>query len=218
MSSRSSGASAVASTQKSSSAKKRANSSLSSVTTDTTPASTPSSTELSILLQLNHHSIVKIIEVRNKAVYTEKNGNQFDCLAIVLEYARGGELIHYLMTSGQFQPDLARTYFFDLLEAVEHIHNKGIVHRDLKPENIVLDHNFSPKLIDFGFAIKVVEGERCKRKLGTEGYMAPEVRQKDYDPKKADMFSLGVILFILYSGSPPFEKSEADDPKLSNIR
>jgi len=73
----------------------------------------------------------------------------------------------------------------------------------VKPENILLDKDFNLKLTDFGFSTCLSRGELHTR-LGTEGYMAPEIRTKNYDGKKIDMFAAGIILFILYSGSPPF--------------
>ena len=74
-----------------------------------------------------------------------------------------------------------------------------------------MDHNFSPKIVDFGFAAEVANGQRCSVKLGTEAYMAPEVRARDYNPRSADLFSLGVILFVMYTGAPPFETSDPGD-------
>jgi len=68
------------------------------------------------------------------------------------------------------------------------------------------------RLIDFGFSRKVEPNQRCHEKLGTEGYISPEIRNRNYDAKKADMFALGVILFILYTGYPPFGSSRYTDP------
>merc|ERR1712147_84005 len=86
------------------------------------------------------------------------------------------------------------------------IHSQGIMHRDLKPENILLEDTFEYykiKLIDFGESIKFKKGEPITEMVGTPYYIAPEVLKKSYD-EKADIWSIGVITFILLSGSPPF--------------
>jgi serine/threonine protein kinase len=103
-------------------------------------------------------------------------------LAIILEYAEGGEIFEYIAICGKFSEDVARTYFHMLIEALEYIHSKGICHRDIKPENILLDKDFILKLTDFGFGTYLSRGE-LKTYLGTEGYMAPEIRSWNYDGK-----------------------------------
>lgn len=98
-----------------------------------------------------------------------------------------------------------------LVQALNYMHIKGISHRDVKPENILLDRNFNLKLSDFGFSTELSRGELHTR-LGTEGYMAPEIRNRKYDGKSVDLFAAGIILFVMYSGSPPFERTESNDP------
>lgn len=95
-----------------------------------------------------------------------------------------------------------------------YLHSRNIVHRDLKPENILLGKALEIKLADFGFATLVEEDEKNKTHLGTERYMCPElVMKKKYDAKKADVFALGVILFVFMKGQPPFEKADIiNDP------
>lgn len=95
------------------------------------------------------------------------------------------------------------------------MHAKGYAHRDLKPENILLARDFNLKLADFGFSClaKGKDGSGVLHtKLGTEGYMAPEIATKNYDGMKVDIFAAGVILFIMYAGNPPFEKAVPNDP------
>lgn len=91
---------------------------------------------------------------------------------------------------------------------MNHMHSKNICHRDLKLENCLLDEKFNLKLTDFGFSCKNEVGTYdMDRILGTDGYMAPEMcLYKQYDGFETDVFALGVILFILYSGFPPFYK------------
>lgn len=112
---------------------------------------------------------------------------------------------------GRFSESAARTYFHMLIDALEYCHSKGICHRDIKPENILLDTDFRLRLADFGFATFLSRGV-LKTKLGTEGYMAPEIRAKNYDGKQVDLFAAGIILFVMYAGGPPFEKAVPNDP------
>lgn len=96
-----------------------------------------------------------------------------------------------------------------MLQAVNYMHENGIVHLDLKPENILLDDDFNIKIADFGFSAEI-KGQDGSGRLqvypGTPEYMAPEVLLNiPYQGNGADLFSLGVILFILYAGIPPFE-------------
>jgi aurora kinase len=97
---------------------------------------------------------------------------------------------------------------------IKYLHGFNIVHRDLKPENILIGEHLELKLVDFGFATHVIEDEKNKTNLGTERYMCPElIMKKKYDAKKADIFALGVIMFVFMKGSPPFEKADImNDP------
>lgn len=105
---------------------------------------------------------------------------------------------------------MARTYFGQMLNGLHHIHSRGYAHRDIKPENILLSDNHILKLADFGFSVLLAgrDGSGVLRtRLGTQGYMAPEIATKKYDGRKVDIFAAGVILFIMYAGVPPFENS-----------
>ena len=90
------------------------------------------------------------------------------------------------------------------MQAVNYMHCKGYVHRDIKPENLLIDgSDNSLKLIDFGLSIRLPEGQKLRDRQGTPYYLAPEVLNKCYD-NKCDIWSCGVILYILLSGRPPF--------------
>lgn len=106
------------------------------------------------------------------------------------------------------------------MSGLHYLHGKGYAHRDIKPENILLSENFVLKLADFGFSclLKGKDGKGIlKTKLGTEGYMAPEIPMKKYEGKTIDIFACGVILFIMYAGNPPFEKAAVTDPYYKTI-
>jgi len=99
--------------------------------------------------------------------------------------------------------------------AIHYIHRNGFSHRDLKPENILLDKNYNVKIVDFGFACPI-EGRdgsgTNKSSVGTRGYMAPEILKKQrYQGPVVDLFALGVILFIMRTGHPPFGIASDDD-------
>ncbi|KAI9097386.1 kinase-like domain-containing protein [Phlyctochytrium arcticum] len=125
-------------------------------------------------------------------------------LYLILGYASGGELFSYLAQEKMFSEDVARFYIAELLLAVEHLHDLGIIYRDLKPENVLLNANGHILLTDFGLS-KVALG--AETVCGTIEFMAPEVlddhRKEGYD-KAVDYWSLGVMLFDMLTGNPPF--------------
>ncbi|WJX60526.1 Serine/threonine-protein kinase sapk7 [Trifolium repens] len=137
-------------------------------------------------------------------------------LAIVLEYAAGGELFHWITHRGRLSEHEARYFFQQLISGVQYIHSMQICHRDLKLENTLLDldKNSPPrlKICDFGFSKSILLHSRPKSTVGTPAYIAPEIfSRKEYDGKTADVWSCGVILYVMMVGSYPFEDPE--DPK-----
>ncbi|CAD8114527.1 unnamed protein product [Paramecium primaurelia] len=168
--------------------------------------------EIKILKQLNHPNVINLIQFSDALPYKKKNGTIIPRVCIILELAQKGELFQYVASSGRFAPEITRYYFKQLLSAMIYMTSKGICHRDLKLENILLDENFNLKVADFGFA-KVMETPKQKTNLGTPGYTAPEITQNgEYNGTQADIFSAGVILFILHAGSPPFSIASETDP------
>lgn len=127
----------------------------------------------------------------------------------------GGELFDYVANSGPFREDICKYYFKQILQGIHYIHSKGFSHRDLKPENILLDKFYDVKIVDFGFACPLEgrDGSGVNHsQIGTPGYMAPEILAKQpYQGQVVDLFALGVILFILYSGHPPFSQADESD-------
>uniref|UniRef100_A0A0E0DW36 non-specific serine/threonine protein kinase n=1 Tax=Oryza meridionalis TaxID=40149 RepID=A0A0E0DW36_9ORYZ len=153
--------------------------------------------EIEVMARLSGHPNV----VDLKAVYEDEAS-----VHLVMELCAGGELFHRLEERGCFSEHEAAALFRYLMEVVAHCHSKGIVHRDLKPENILLVSKSpsSPiKLADFGLATYIQPGRSLSGMVGSPFYIAPEVLAGGYN-EAADVWSAGVILYILLSGIPPF--------------
>lgn len=163
--------------------------------------------EIEIMTKLSGHPNV----VDLKAVYEEQ-----DYVHLLMELCAGGELFHQIEKHGRFSEHEARTLFKQLMQVVTYCHENGIVHRDLKPENILLVSKslLSPiKLADFGLATYTRPRQKLHGTVGSPFYIAPEVLAGGYN-QAADVWSAGVILYILLSGMPPFwgkTKSEIFD-------
>ncbi|XP_034690320.1 serine/threonine-protein kinase SAPK2-like isoform X2 [Vitis riparia] len=135
-------------------------------------------------------------------------------LAIVMEYAAGGELFERICNAGRFSEDEARYFFQQLISGVSYCHSMQICHRDLKLENTLLDGSPAPrlKICDFGYSKSSVLHSQPKSTVGTPAYIAPEVlSRKEYDGKIADVWSCGVTLYVMLVGAYPFE--DPDDPR-----
>ncbi|XP_064961488.1 calcium-dependent protein kinase 26-like [Musa acuminata AAA Group] len=153
--------------------------------------------EIEVMARLSGHPNV----VDLKAVYEDN-----DYVHLVMELCAGGELFHRLEKHGCFSEHEAAVLFRHLMEVVMYCHDKGVVHRDLKPENILLATKSlsSPiKLADFGLATYIKPGQNLSGTVGSPFYIAPEVLSGGYN-EAADVWSSGVILYILLSGMPPF--------------
>ncbi|KAE8726978.1 CBL-interacting protein kinase 26 [Hibiscus syriacus] len=147
-----------------------------------------------------HPNIVQLYEVM--ATKTK--------IFFVMEYCKGGELFNKV-ANGRLKVDVARKYFIQLINAVDFCHSRGVYHRDIKPENLLLDENENLKVSDFGLSA-LAESKRQDGLLhttcGTPAYVAPEViSRKGYDGVAADIWSCGVVLYVLLSGYLPFHDS-----------
>ncbi|XP_056172724.1 CBL-interacting serine/threonine-protein kinase 14-like [Syzygium oleosum] len=153
--------------------------------------------EIAIMRRLRHPNIVRLFEVL--ATRTK--------IYFVMEFAKGGELFAKV-AKGRFSEDLCRRYFQQLVSAVGYCHSRGVFHRDLKPENLLLDENWALRVSDFGLSAvrDQVRADGLLHTLcGTPTYVAPEILTKrGYDGAKVDVWSCGVILFVLNAGYLPF--------------
>uniref|UniRef100_A0A8C6UB92 cGMP-dependent protein kinase n=1 Tax=Neogobius melanostomus TaxID=47308 RepID=A0A8C6UB92_9GOBI len=136
-------------------------------------------------------------------------------LYMLMEACLGGELWTILRDRGSFEESTTRFYTACVVEAFAYLHSKGIIYRDLKPENLILDHKGYAKLVDFGFAKKIGFGKKTWTFCGTPEYVAPEIILNKGHDISADYWSLGILMYELLTGSPPF--TGTDPMKTYNI-
>jgi len=171
-------------------------------------------TEIESLKQIRHPNVMKLYAYNLNARYPTKKGHKIDTVLLVLEFAPGGEIFDILYYTSKLEPILARTYFRQSIIGLEACHNAGVAHRDIKPQNLLLDSRFNIKLTDFGLS-KVFESDADDimktTYVGTRGYQAPELLLDQPYDLSCDVFSMGVVLFILITGYPPFEQAHYSD-------
>ncbi|XP_050663544.1 serine/threonine-protein kinase par-1 isoform X5 [Leptidea sinapis] len=154
--------------------------------------------EIAIMKRLRHPHIVKLYQVM-ESTHT---------LYLVTEYAPNGEIFEHLVERGRMPESEAARAFAQMVAAVGYCHQNRVVHRDLKAENLLLDKDMNIKLADFGFSNEYTAGSPLSTWCGSPPYAAPELFQgRHYDGPKADIWSLGVVLYVLVCGALPFDGS-----------
>lgn len=125
-------------------------------------------------------------------------------LFFVLEYCPGGELFNLLSQKYSFNTYQTQFYAAQIVLALEYLHSKDIIYRDLKPENVLIDSDGYIKLTDFGLSKRNVSSNNAKSICGTPEYLAPEVLFKEGHGKLVDFWTLGAIIYEMFTGQPPF--------------
>lgn len=155
--------------------------------------------EVKILKSLDHPGIIKIFQVYRESSF----------IHIITELCTGGELFDKITKHKRLSENLVAKYMFDIVSTVKYMHEAGIVHRDLKPDNILFEDE-SPssrlKIIDFGTSMLYEKGKFYNTVIGTPYYMAPEVITGEYT-QMCDVWSIGIIMYIMLAGFPPFTGS-----------
>lgn len=151
--------------------------------------------EVKILGRLSHPGVIRLLEVFENQKY----------VFLVMELAANGDLLKTLKKLGSVSEAKARKYFFQIAHGLKYIHDNKIIHRDIKLDNILVDENDLCKICDFGVSRTMEDGEIINEQCGTPAYLAPEIiLEQGYHGFGADVWSLGVLLFALLTGSMPF--------------
>jgi serine/threonine protein kinase len=161
-----------------------------------------SQSEIKIMEQISHPRIARLYE----AVETPKR------MHLIMECLDGGNLCSYVKSKKRLSEDESRRIFFQLIQALDYLHQHCIIHRDIKLENVLFDKNKDIKLIDFGFSTVSPDGKKLKVFCGTPSYMAPEiVKRTEYEGKPVDIWGLGILLYALLCGCFPFRAKTYPD-------
>lgn len=154
--------------------------------------------EITILKRLKHPNIVQLLDV----LYDEPAG----CTSLIMEIVPNGELFDYVVAHGRVKEHTARKFFYQVASGIDYLHSNNVIHRDLKPENLLLDADCNIKIADFGFSNIIRPGKLFSTFCGSPIYAPPEIiLEKKYSGPAVDIWSLGVILFVLVTGSLPWK-------------
>jgi hypothetical protein len=171
--------------------------------------------EISILRSLDHPHITKLYDV-----YHDHRPPQTNMMYLVLEYITGGELFDRILTKSCYTEEEARDTTRILITAIAYLHSQNIVHRDLKPENLLMlnpNDDSAITITDFGFAIDCHGRDELSDFCGSPSYIAPEILRGELYGRAVDLWSIGVIVYILLSGQMPFG-GETEEEQFSQIK
>eukprot|EP01084_Bolivina_argentea_P079705 144520_1 len=177
-------------------------------------------TQIESLKNIRHDNVIRLYAYNLNAQYPlrldndDSNPKYIDTIFLVLDYCPGGHLFDLLTSLEVLNETLARTFFKQIIAGIEACHNANVVHRNLKPHKLLLDHKYNIKISGFSSA-KIIQSDADaimrETSVGTKGYQAPELLLNQKYDLKCDIFSIGVILFILLTGYPPFEQASKND-------
>ncbi|EQC28339.1 CAMK protein kinase [Saprolegnia diclina VS20] len=168
--------------------------------------------EIEAMKRVQHPNVLRLLAVKKDVEYPKKKGGSQKVVLVVLELASGGELFDFMMYTGSFSEEIARTYFRQLVAGLHACHSNNVFHRDIKPENLLMDHSYLLRIADFGLSALGDQSSELLTQCGTRSYMSPEVLSGNpYEGAPADIWSAGVVLFILLAGFPPFQIATRQD-------
>jgi serine/threonine protein kinase len=158
--------------------------------------------EIFILKKIRHSNIIRLLEVFE----TPKH------ILLVMEYANGGDLLHFVRNVGKLPEYDTKHIFRQILYGLAHCHCRSVMHRDIKLDNILLDKNSNFKICDFGIAKIIGRGVKVREQCGTPAYLAPEIMNEDgYETFLPDFWSLGVLLYAMLFGTVPFKANNMEE-------
>ena len=152
--------------------------------------------EVRLLEVMRHPNLVRLVDI----IFND------ELIYVIMELCSNGELFNYIAQNGRLDPFLCHRIFRQLVAAMTYLHSRDIAHRDLKPENILLDDDMNPKIADFGLCHVSAQDQLLSTPCGSPFYAPPEIiSNEEYDGKKSDVWSLGVVLYTMAVGSLPWK-------------